>query len=268
MVDGGGQEPNPEDAESAEHAAPQAAPAPPPARGNVVAGYAVATLSIVLATIAVVAMIASFGGDGESDSGAVEAEPAGGILAPDDERDEPEHDEPDLLPGGGLFKIPEDVESVAAGARAAGCELRNFKVKSRDHVTEADGPVHYSSSPPTSGEHHPVPAPDGAYSESPDVEQLVHTLEHSRVIIWFERDLPARARAALKAYYDHDSALMVLVPDTTGMEYEVAATAWTREPGKHGTGRLLGCRDYSPDVYTALEAFKERNRGRGMELVP
>jgi hypothetical protein len=232
-----------------------------PDRGNVVLGYAVGVLAVVLATIGVVAMIASFGSD--SDGGASEPDPSGDVTVRE------EADRTDLLPEGGTFQTPDDtVESVAAAARDAGCELKRFRATSRAHAAPDDPPVRYRSNPPTSGKHDPVPAPDGAYSESPDVEKLVHTLEHSRVIVWFKRTLPLRARASLKAYYDHDSGLMVLVPDTTGMDYDVAATAWTRNPGKDGTGRLLGCRDYDGDVFTALQAFKKAYRGRGLELVP
>lgn len=229
-----------------------------PTRANAIAGYAVATLAVVLATIAVVALIASIG-DG-SDGDAVEPDPEADVTV--------RETEPPLLPGGGLFKVPEQVDSVESGARAAGCELKTFRARTRDHVAPGDPPVRYSSRPPTSGKHDPTPAPDGAYSEAPNVESLVHTLEHSRVIVWFERDLPARARASLKAYYDSDEGLMVLVPDATGMDYEVAATAWTRKPGRHGTGRLLGCPEYSADVFTALQAFKQAYRGKGLELVP
>jgi Protein of unknown function (DUF3105) len=224
-----------------------------------VAGYGVATVAIALATIAVVAMIASFGDSADGDD-TVAPDPAAEVTT--------EADAPELLPDGGLFDIPDDVDGVEQGARIGGCELKSFRVASRDHVAPGGDPVRYSSSPPTSGRHYPTPAQDGAYEVSPDVGQLVHTLEHGRVIVWFKRDLPAEARASLKAYYDHDSPLMVLVPDTTGMEYDVAATAWNGKPGKHGTGRLLGCREYSGDVYTAIEAFKDRNRGKGPELVP
>jgi len=226
---------------------------------NQLLGYLVAVVAVVLATVAVVAMIASIGGG--SDGDADEPDPGGDVTVR-------EVEEPDLLPGGGLFKIPEEVDGPEMGAAAADCELRTFRARTRDHIGPNDPPVDYSSNPPTSGMHDPVPAPDGAYEESPDVENLVHTLEHSRVIVWFERDLPAKARASLKAYYDNDKGLMVLVPDTTGMDYKVAATAWTRKPGKHGTGRLLGCREYSPDVFTAIEAFKQAYRGKGLELVP
>jgi len=225
---------------------------------NQLLGYLVATVAVVLATIAVVAMVASIGGG--SDGDADEPDPGGDVTV--------REAGPDVLPEGGLFKIPEEVDGPAAGAEAAGCELRTFRAKSRDHVGPSDPPVEYGSDPPTSGRHDPVPAPDGAYAESPDVQKLVHTLEHSRVIVWFKDDLPAKARASLKAYYDNDSQLMVLVPDTTGMDYEVAATAWTRKPGKDGTGRLLGCTEYNEDVYTAIEEFKQAYRGRGLELVP
>lgn len=253
MVEGGDPEPSTEDAPAAEPAAPA------PARGNALAGYAVATVAVVLATIAVVAMIASIGG--ESSGGADELDPDGDVVMREVQK-------PDLLPGGGLFKIPEDVDGPRMGAAAADCELKSFRAKSRDHLGPGDPPVEYSSRPPTSGMHDPVPAPDGAYEESPDVENLVHTLEHSRVIVWFKRDLPVKARASLRAYYDNDKGLMVLVPDTTGMDYEVAATAWTAKPGKDGTGHLLGCDEYSPDVFTAIQAFKEAYRGKGLELVP
>jgi hypothetical protein len=225
---------------------------------NQLVGYAVATLAVALATIAVVAMIGSFGGGSEGDAG--EPDPAGDVTVRDAG--------PDVLPDGGLFEIPDEVDGPKAGAAAAGCELLTFRPRSRDHIGAGNPAPDYPSDPPTSGRHHPVPAPDGAYSEAPDVERLVHTLEHSRVIVWFDRDLPASARASLKAYYDNDDALMVLVPDPTGMDYEVAATAWTAKPGKHGTGHLLGCDEYGPEVFTAFEAFKDAYRGKGLELVP
>jgi NAD(P)H-dependent FMN reductase len=224
---------------------------------SLVLGYAAGGVAVLLATIAVVAMIASIAdGSGDDD-----------VVAPDPRADVTVRETENLLPDKGLFKVPEDVDDVDEGAAAADCELKSFKANSNEHVTKLDGPVHYLSDPPTSGRHDPVPAEDGAYSVAPDVQQLVHTLEHSRVIVWFKPDLPTEARASLKAYYDHDSQLMVLVPDTS-MEYAVAATAWNRKPGRYGTGRLLGCAEYSGDVFTALEAFKKANRGKGPELVP
>lgn len=225
---------------------------------SLMAGYAAGAIAVLLATIAVVAMIASIAG-GSADDGVVTPDPRADVTV----RKETE----DLLPDKGLFKVPDEVDGVEEGAAAADCELKSFKAKTNEHVTERDPPVKYSSNPPTSGRHDPVPAEDGAYSVAPEIQRLVHTLEHSRVIVWFKRDLPTDARASLKAYYDHDSQLMVLVPNSS-MEYDVAATAWNRKPGRYGTGRLLGCAQYSGNIFTALEAFKETNRGKGPELIP
>jgi Protein of unknown function (DUF3105) len=208
---------------------------------------------VLIAVVAAIALLAGTDGGGDDDVGASGAGPP----------------KPgDVLPSGGLFTIPDDdVETLRAAADAAGCEVESYEVASRDHV-DPSATVRYPSNPPTSGRHSPVPAQDGAYEQSPDVKELVHTLEHSRVIIWFKRDLPRKARASLKAYFDHDSYQLVLVPETTGMDYDVAATAWHRSPRPRGTGRLLGCPEYNDDVYTALERFKERNRGRGPEPIP
>lgn len=232
---------------------PGLADEPPPAPARRLRGYVVGGLVVLIAVAATTVLLASGDGDGEDDV----AQSRAGAPRPGD-----------VLPSGGLFAIPDDdVETLRAAADAAGCEVRSYEVASRDHV-DPRATVRYSSNPPTSGRHAPVPAQDGAYEESPNVKELVHTLEHSRVIVWFKRDLPRKARASLKAYFDHDSYQLVLVPETTGMEYDVAATAWHRNPRPRGTGRLLGCPEYSDDVYTALERFKERNRGRGPEAIP
>jgi hypothetical protein len=223
-------------------------------------GYAISTTIVVSAIVALgVLLLSADGDDGPSGSSvAAQSDPSGGGAPA----------EGDLLPEGGLFPLPRrGVDSVREAAELAGCELESHRVKSKDHVKTLEEYVPYSSSPPTSGRHFPVPAKDGAYEVSPNVKLLVHTLEHSRVIVWFKRDLPARARASLKAFYDNDKFLLVLVPDTTNMPYDVAATAWNRNPRPNGTGRLLGCPEYGDDVFTALELFKRKNRGHGPERV-
>jgi hypothetical protein len=174
----------------------------------------------------------------------------------------------DVLPDGGSYPEPKDDVDVAAAAKAADCELESFPAKSREHLADLSQSVKYASKPPTSGQHYQVPAEDGAYEDPPDVKELVHTLEHGRVIVWFKKSLPADQRAALKKYYDDDTYQMVLVPDTTGMKYAVAVTAWNRDPQPNGTGQLLGCAQYGDEIFTAIESFKDENRSRGPEPVP
>lgn len=174
----------------------------------------------------------------------------------------------DMLPDGGSFPEPQEVSSVEAAAKAAGCELESYKAKSREHVADLSLKIDYASKPPTSGDHYQEWADDDAYEDPPDAKELVHTMEHGRVIIWFKKNLTADQRASLKAYYDSDTYQLVLVPDETGMPYDVAVTAWNREPQPNGTGQLLGCPKYNDQIFTAIEAFKDENRGIGPEPVP
>jgi len=206
-------------------------------------GYAVGGAVVLIAAVIAIAVLA--GGDGGGNASA------------------------DVLPDGGSYKEPNDeVESLAAAAKIGNCELKSFKATSREHVADPTLKIKYASKPPTSGSHFQVPAEDKAYEDAPDVKEIVHTLEHGRVIIWFRKNLPAQQRASLKAYYDDDPYQIVLTPDETGMPYQVAVTAWSKDPEPNGTGRLLGCKRYSDDIFTAIEAFKDEHRSRGPEPVP
>jgi uncharacterized protein DUF3105 len=172
----------------------------------------------------------------------------------------------DVFPDGGQVPAA-NVSDLSAAAKAAGCQLKSFKATSREHVTDINAKIHYSSNPPTSGRHYEVPADDGVYSESPPVIQLVHNLEHGRIVIWAKPALPKGDREGLKAFFDEDSYQMVLVPKSD-MPYQVAATAWGQDPAPQGTGYLLGCPRYSPKIFDALRDFRDRHRGRGPEPVP
>jgi hypothetical protein len=206
-------------------------------------GYGVGGAIVLVAVIVAVALLAGGGGGSSSASS-------------------------DVLPDGGSVPEVKDDVDVAAAAKTAGCELKSFPADSREHLADLAQAVKYSSKPPTSGQHYQAPAEDGAYEDPPDVKELVHTLEHGRIIVWFKKGLPADQRAALKAYYDEDTYQMVLVPDTTGMPFAVAATAWNRDPQPNGTGQLLGCAKFDDQIFTAIESFKDENRSRGPEPVP
>ena len=172
-----------------------------------------------------------------------------------------------VLPDGG--EVPEQkVTDLDTAAKAAGCEVKSFKAKRRDHTEDLAEQIGYTSKPPTSGKHFVEPAEDGSYDEAPDPKQFVHSMEHGRVVVWFKRRLPRQQRANLKALFDEDSYQMLLTPDPTRMTYEVAVTAWNGEPEPNGTGRLLGCPKMNGDVFDAIRAFKEEHRSNGLEPVP
>lgn len=171
------------------------------------------------------------------------------------------------LPEGGTVPQSAPAGSLSEAAGAAGCELRSFRSTSREHTADRDEPIRYRSDPPTEGKHFHVAAEDGPYERAPAASELVHSLEHGRIVVWFRPALTDGQRASLKAFFDDDSYQMLLVPNET-MPYEVAASAWNRDPVPNGTGRLLGCPSYDDDVFGALAAFRDAHRAGGPEPVP
>jgi hypothetical protein len=173
-----------------------------------------------------------------------------------------------LLPDGG--SVPKQkVFQLDAAAKAAGCQLKSAKGSGvATHTSSLSERVHYNTNPPTTGRHYQIPAEDGAYAGTPPQdEQLVHALEHGRVIIWFQPTLPADQRADIKALFDEDSYQMLVV-QRRNMPYKIAATAWNRDPQPGGTGRLLVCNQLNENTWDALRAFRDEHRSNGPEAVP
>jgi hypothetical protein len=165
--------------------------------------------------------------------------------------------------------VPEQAEfDLQAAARAARCELKTVKGSgSQVHTQDPNERIHYNSNPPTTGRHFVTPAEDGAYSEAPSDETLVHSLEHGRVIVWFKPGLPKSARGDLRALYEEDTYQMLLVP-RRNMPDAVGASAWNAEPAPNGTGRLLLCDRFGEAVFDAIRAFRDEHRSNGPEPVP
>jgi hypothetical protein len=198
---------------------------------------------LALAAVIVLVLLATGGSDGGGDAQAAE-----------------------VFPDGGSF--PEQtVFEVAPAARAAGCTLRDVKATSREHTTSLDQRAKYSTNPPTSGRHYEIPAQDGIYGDPPQDEELVHGMEHGRVIFWVKPSLPEEQRANIRALVEDDSYQMFLVP-RANMPYAVAATAWDADPAPDGTGKLMTCDRVGDKTYDALAAFRDEHRSQGPEPVP
>ena len=207
----------------------------------------IATVAVLIGAGAAVAAIVS-SGDDDSDRGSRAAEatteetPA---INPLDRQVAPP------------IEIPPQAEfDLGAAAEAADCELESPRDEGAQHTEDN---VSYKTNPPTSGDHNPIPAQDGVYIESPRVEQLVHSLEHGRIILQFDRDAPEETKAGLQALYEEDPQHMILTVNATGMAYEVAATAWTQS---------LTCPGMGPETFDALRAFRDEYRDQGPEFVP
>lgn len=151
------------------------------------------------------------------------------------------------------------VTDLKAAARAAGGQSSSYdwKYGTGAHTSE---PVKYRMNPPTNGPHNPVWAADGNYAgrTTPQVEQLVHSLEHGRIQIQYRPGLPAAQIKQLEALYDEDPRHMQLFQNSTDMEGDVAVTAW---------GHGLVFEEWNPGVFDAIRAFRDEYRDKGPEYV-
>ncbi|MGH2981953.1 MAG: DUF3105 domain-containing protein [Solirubrobacterales bacterium] len=141
-------------------------------------------------------------------------------------------------------------------ARAADCTLHNPPEEGNTHLLPSQPTPKYKSDPPTSGNHDPVPLANGVYSSPiPNFRHALHTLEHGRIAILYQPDLPEAEQLKLKGVVDEDFRDVVMFP-TEDMQWEVAAAAW---------GHYLGCEAYNDKVLDAIRAFRDSYRGRGPE---
>jgi Protein of unknown function (DUF3105) len=148
------------------------------------------------------------------------------------------------------------VTDLTAAAKAANCSLSNPPIEGRTHTTK---PVKYHTNPPSSGNHNPIPADDGAYARSPSIGHVVHSLEHGRIEIQYKKTISEKRLAELKGLFDQDPYHMLLLPNITHMPYELAAVAW---------GHIAGCKRLTNATFDVVRAFTQRYRDKGPEFIP
>ena len=197
-------------------------------------GFAAAGALVAAAIVAIVVVIATSGGGGDSSKEAA---------APSSQD----------FPKGTIPK--QKATNLEAAASAANCKVAQFQAEGRNHVS---GHVDYKTNPPTSGNHNEFPAEDGAYSQDPGMEHLVHSLEHGRVILWFQPNASPQLKGQMNALFEEDNYHMLLAPDTRKMKAQVAASAWTRS---------ITCPKVTPQTWDALRLFRDRYRDQGPEQV-
>jgi hypothetical protein len=141
-------------------------------------------------------------------------------------------------------------------AKEAKCVLRNPPEQGNTHLLPNQPTPKYKSDPPTSGNHDPVPLANGVYaSPIPDFRNALHTLEHGRVEVMYQPDLPEADQLKLKGVIDEDFSNMVMFQNEK-MQWQVAAAAW---------GHYMGCKTYDEKVLNAIRAFRDAYRGKGPE---
>ena len=150
---------------------------------------------------------------------------------------------------------------LETAADEAGCDLElDLPDEGNTHIKPGDPVPDYETNPATSGNHiqPPLQQADGAYSEDPGPEYVVHSLEHGRIAIQYSPDLPEKDQLALKGVFDEKAPGVLLFPNSD-MPYDVAATAWTQ---------LLGCPKYEGRAtLDAIRDFRDIYIGQGPEPV-
>ena len=108
------------------------------------------------------------------------------------------------------------LEQAPAATEQSGCgEVRNVgefdpAAQDRTHIGAEDVPTMpplaaYPSTPPASGPHNPVPLPADVYDTPPPIDQVIHSLEHGAVAIWYSPDATGAELNKIKAFYEDGS---------------------------------------------------------------
>jgi Protein of unknown function (DUF3105) len=143
-------------------------------------------------------------------------------------------------------------------AKTARCKLTNPAIEGRTHL-DPNAPIpNYKTNPPSSGNHDPVPATDGAYAVAPGVKHTVHALEHGRVEVQW-RGITDKQISQLKGLFDEDPYHMLYFPNQTKMHGQLAVVAW---------GHIALCKKMTDDDFDLIRAFTTRYRDKGPEFVP
>lgn len=160
-----------------------------------------------------------------------------------------------------------DDDKLRNAAQAAGCVYRAFPDEGQDHVTEELTKDDFDTNPPTSGPHHPEPAPDGIYvpGNEPEIANWVHTLEHGRVLLQYRRGTDEGVVRQLEQLFNEDvrdsggGYHSVLMRNNSDMPFEVAAVAW-----RH----YVACREFTPEAIDAMRVFREELLDKAPENIP
>lgn len=131
--------------------------------------------------------------------------------------------------------------------------VQTFPDQGREHVDPGE-PVNYDSDFPTSGPHDPTPVMPGIYTDVQRPEQLVHSLEHGNIVIYYDQP----AADTLKALESWTAQFAgpwdgIVVAPKAGLGDEIVLTAWTKK---------LVMPDFDPQ---AAATFIDEYRGRGPE---
>lgn len=148
---------------------------------------------------------------------------------------------------------------LSVAAEEAGCDLQlDLKDEGNNHLDQGDDLPDYGTAPPTSGDHYLDPLADGAFATTPPIGNAIHGLEHGRIEVQYNPDLPENQQLELKGVFDADRPGMIFFPNEE-VSGDLAVTAWTQ---------MMTCDTYEgAATLDAVRAFRDAYRGRGPEPI-
>jgi hypothetical protein len=110
--------------------------------------------------------------------------------------------------------------------------VQSFPSEGTEHVSESTE-VAYSTNPPTSGQHYAAATPGGFYVEPRPAGNLVHSLEHGAVVIYYDpAQLTDEIRQSLtrfvQAHRDPWASVIVVPHSDPKPDAPFVLTAWTK----------------------------------------
>lgn len=144
-------------------------------------------------------------------------------------------------------------EPDTAEGQAALATVETAPDEGRKHVDPGE-PVDYEKDFPTSGPHDPNPITPGVYSQEQRPEQLVHSLEHGNIVIYYGNPTN-KTMQQLKGWADEFPGAWdgVVVTPKAGLGDNIVLTAWTKQ---------LTLPEFDAK---AAASFIDEYRGRGPE---
>ena len=149
-----------------------------------------------------------------------------------------------LIVGAAVFSVYQSNKDAAAAstqalgdlgtaAKSAGCDpvQQNEATGAGQHTS---GAVTYATVPPSYGPHNPTPDTSGKHfftaSDRPDLEVLVHNLEHGWTITWYDETVAAD-KTQMQALEATATKFDSLDPDGKHPQYNMIIAPWTSADG-------------------------------------
>lgn len=151
---------------------------------------------------------------------------------------------------GGIFLLSKQDERLNKSLMG-----QEVKIEGRSHLPQGTE-IQYNSNPPAGGNHYATTAHAGIYDTPPADGNLVHSLEHGAIILWYNpKKLSKDQVEKLKNIFNQTSGKGIMVARDS-MDVSVGVSSW---------GRVLKLETIDEKQ---IKAFFETNSNRAPENAP